>query len=60
MRPLPLAEYTTWRARFDVANRAMVDRQQQKEACYDLMERDLQLLGATAIEDRLQVSGVKS
>lgn len=63
MRTLVLAkrdllepEYNTWRAKFAIAMCAMVDRQEQKENCYNDIERNLVLLGATAIEDRLQVS----
>ena len=54
-RDLLEPEYNAWRARFAIAMCAMVDRQAQQEACYDLIERNLTLLGATAIEDRLQV-----
>ena len=42
---------------FDIANSSMIDRQALKEACYTRMERSLILSGATAIEDRLQVTG---
>ncbi len=48
-------EYRAWKVKFDEASAAMVDRQAKKEVCYDLLEKDFILIGATAIEDRLQV-----
>jgi magnesium-transporting ATPase (P-type) len=54
MRPLTDHDYQTWRIPFDEANSAMQDRQALKERTYDLIERDIVFVGATAIEDRLQ------
>ena len=56
-RPLSPEEYSAWKVQFDIANSSMIDRQALKEACYTRMERSLILSGATAIEDRLQVTG---
>jgi phospholipid-translocating ATPase len=48
-------EYRAWKVKYDEANASMVERQAKKEACYDLLENNFTLIGATAIEDRLQV-----
>jgi phospholipid-translocating ATPase len=55
MRPLSDDEYMRWLGTFEEANAAMENRQAKKEACYDVLERNFELIGATAIEDRLQV-----
>jgi len=47
-------EYLEWKAKYDQAAAAMVDRDEEKEKTYALMEKDILLLGATAIEDKLQ------
>ncbi|KAJ3037369.1 hypothetical protein HDV00_001735 [Rhizophlyctis rosea] len=53
-RRIPHAEYASWAERYHVAATSLTGRE---EACAQLaeeMERDLTLLGATAIEDKLQ------
>ena len=46
--------YEEWNQRYEEATVALQNREDRiAEAC-DEMERDLRLLGATAIEDRLQ------
>lgn len=47
-------EYQTWNKSHDLAAAAIVDREDKLEKVSDIMERDLTLLGGTAIEDRLQ------
>ncbi|KAF9556000.1 phospholipid-translocating ATPase [Agrocybe pediades] len=47
-------EYNAWNERYHEATVAMDDREGKIEAVSDELERDLRLLGATAIEDRLQ------
>ncbi|KAJ6501941.1 hypothetical protein C8R45DRAFT_1209601 [Mycena sanguinolenta] len=47
-------EYVTWNKRYEEATVAIDDREALVEAVSDEIEHDLRLLGATAIEDRLQ------
>ncbi|KAF2136624.1 uncharacterized protein K452DRAFT_322282 [Aplosporella prunicola CBS 121167] len=47
-------EYQTWNKEHDIAAAAVTDREAKLEEVSDVMERDLMLLGGTAIEDRLQ------
>mmetsp|Transcript_23528 Transcript_23528/g.69067 ORF Transcript_23528/g.69067 Transcript_23528/m.69067 type:complete len:986 (-) Transcript_23528:292-3249(-) len=47
-------EYLEWKAKFTTANAAIVERDEKLAAVYDEIERDFQLLGVTAIEDKLQ------
>ncbi|KAF8195975.1 phospholipid-translocating ATPase [Mycena galopus ATCC 62051] len=47
-------EYAAWSERYHEATIAMEDREEKIEAISDELERDLRLLGATAIEDKLQ------
>ncbi|XP_036067626.1 phospholipid-transporting ATPase IC [Oryzias melastigma] len=55
VRSVPEALWEQWRETLDlVAAMATAERDAQLEQLYDEMERDLQLLGVTAIEDRLQ------
>lgn len=53
-RELSILEYSNWCERYDRANVSMGDRQRELCETYELIERDLTLLGATAIEDKLQ------
>eukprot|EP01137_Pigoraptor_chileana_P025686 Opistho-2@95508 len=53
-RYLTAEEYAEWTVRFQLANRSLADRDQALDAVYELLESNLRLLGATAIEDRLQ------
>ena len=43
-----------WAVRHEAAQKAMVDRALALDAAAEAIERDLLLLGATAIEDKLQ------
>ncbi|KAJ6509889.1 phospholipid-translocating ATPase [Mycena vitilis] len=47
-------EYAAWSERYHDATVAMEEREEKIEAVSDEIERDLRLLGATAIEDKLQ------
>ncbi|KAK7560515.1 phospholipid-translocating P-type ATPase [Phyllosticta citricarpa] len=47
-------EYQEWNKRHDLAAAAVADREDKLEEVSDSIERDLWLLGGTAIEDRLQ------
>ena len=47
-------EYQAWNKEHDLAAAAIVDREDKLETVSDAIERDLTLLGGTAIEDRLQ------
>ncbi|XP_030624750.1 probable phospholipid-transporting ATPase IM [Chanos chanos] len=46
--------FEEWRHRHYVASTAMDNREEQLDAVYEEIEKDLQLLGATAVEDKLQ------
>lgn len=46
--------YEEWANRYHEATVSLDNREDQVEACADEIERELRLLGATAIEDRLQ------
>ncbi|KAL8859810.1 MAG: hypothetical protein Q9178_003642 [Gyalolechia marmorata] len=47
-------EYQIWNREHDLAAAAIIDREEKLEAVSDAIERELTLLGGTAIEDRLQ------
>lgn len=47
-------EYEEWSVRYNEATVALEDREEKITAVSDEIEHDLRLLGATAIEDRLQ------
>ena len=47
-------EYDEWSVRYNEAVVALEDREEKIAVVSDEIERDLRLLGATAIEDRLQ------
>ena len=53
-RELSEAEYKEWAVEHDVAAAAVQDRDDKLDAVADTIERELTLLGGTAIEDRLQ------
>jgi phospholipid-translocating ATPase len=47
-------EYASWNERYHEATVSQGDREGRVEAISNELEQDLRLLGATAIEDRLQ------
>jgi len=49
-------DYTTWNEIFQSATTSLTRRQEMIELAGELIERDLNLAGATAIEDKLQKS----
>eukprot|EP01138_Halocafeteria_seosinensis_P003273 gb/GECG01003348.1/.p1 GENE.gb/GECG01003348.1/~~gb/GECG01003348.1/.p1 ORF type:complete len:1398 (+),score=180.54 gb/GECG01003348.1/:1-4194(+) len=53
-RTLSLSEYREWKKDFDAANSLLTGRDEAKEKCYNRLEKELNILGATAIEDKLQ------
>ncbi|KAK9241216.1 hypothetical protein V1525DRAFT_334783 [Lipomyces kononenkoae] len=53
-RVLTEEEYMLWSREYDEAAAALVDREEKMEIAADRIERELTLLGGTAIEDRLQ------
>lgn len=53
-RELPKTEYETWRQIFHDAQTSIRERDEKIERACDLIERDLHMVGATAIDDKLQ------
>jgi phospholipid-translocating ATPase len=53
-RELSKEYYSKWCARHEIASAALGQREAKLEEVSDIIERELQLLGGTAIEDRLQ------
>lgn len=53
-KEIPEQEYQDWAARHELASQALQNREEQMESLADEIERDLYLIGGTAIEDRLQ------
>jgi len=51
---LTQAEFDSWKAAHHEAALALENREEKLDAVYDEIERGLELLGATAIEDKLQ------
>ncbi|KAI0748707.1 phospholipid-translocating P-type ATPase [Daedaleopsis nitida] len=51
---IPVDEYDAWAKRYHDATVSLANREEKTEAVSDEIEHDLRLLGATAIEDRLQ------
>ena len=43
-----------WKVKFQAASQALENREEEKSKCYELIEKNLFLIGATAIEDKLQ------
>lgn len=54
MREIPEDEYRKWSAIYDKAAATINGRSEAIDRASEMIERDLFLLGATAIEDRLQ------
>lgn len=53
-RFIPEADYVSWKKSYDEATTSLVDRQQRIEEAGDVIEQSFDLVGATAIEDKLQ------
>ncbi|KAG0792196.1 hypothetical protein G6F22_005934 [Rhizopus arrhizus] len=54
MREIPEDEYAHWSQVYEAASTTIVNRAEALDKAAELIERELFLLGATAIEDRLQ------
>eukprot|EP01124_Arcella_intermedia_P013940 TRINITY_DN20318_c0_g1_i1.p1 TRINITY_DN20318_c0_g1~~TRINITY_DN20318_c0_g1_i1.p1 ORF type:complete len:1088 (+),score=213.39 TRINITY_DN20318_c0_g1_i1:430-3264(+) len=54
-RILDPEEFNEWKQIFDVAQNSIEERKEKVEIAASLIEKDLNLLGATAIEDKLQI-----
>ncbi|KAI9011969.1 hypothetical protein CLU79DRAFT_709666 [Phycomyces nitens] len=54
MREIPIDEYTKWAEMYDKAATTLIDRADALDKVAELIEQNMQLLGATAIEDKLQ------
>ncbi|KAI1841589.1 hypothetical protein JX265_004681 [Neoarthrinium moseri] len=52
---IPAEEYRLWRKLYNDATTSLVDRQEKIEAAGEMIEQSLDLIGASAIEDKLQV-----
>ena len=46
--------YENWKERFHIASTSMENREEKVDAVYEEIEQNLKLIGATAIEDKLQ------
>lgn len=46
--------YSRWSKEYEAARSLLEGKQQRMEELHDEIEKDLQIIGATAIEDRLQ------
>lgn len=53
-RRIPQEEYSAWSLKYQEAQTAIERREQKCDAVAEEIERDLILMGATAIEDKLQ------
>ncbi len=54
IRDIPEAEYQSWDRIFHAANTNVENKQEEINKAAELIEQDLTLIGATAIEDKLQ------
>ena len=52
-RIVPEDEYQEWNDKFTQANQLMKGREEAKNECYNMIEKDLLLVGATCLEDKL-------
>lgn len=48
------AYFADWRRRYHAASTSLVDREDKVTAVYEEIEKNMTLIGATAIEDKLQ------
>lgn len=51
---IPISEYAGWKKVYQDATTSLVNRQERIEAAADIIEQGFDLLGASAIEDKLQ------
>ena len=53
-KTLTEAEYAAWNSSFTAAINSIFDREAKVDACAAALERDFNLVGSTALEDKLQ------
>jgi P-type E1-E2 ATPase len=53
-RPISPEEYTKWNDEYKLAQNALENREEKCDAVAEKIEKNLILMGATAIEDKLQ------
>ncbi|PRT56771.1 putative phospholipid-transporting ATPase DNF3 [Wickerhamiella sorbophila] len=53
-RFLNSSEYESWKVEYDAARASLVDRQKNIDRVSEVIERDFEITGITAIEDKLQ------
>jgi phospholipid-translocating ATPase len=53
-KTISASEYATWKQQYQDATTSLVDRQEKIEAVGEMIEHGFELLGASAIEDKLQ------
>uniref|UniRef100_A0A7S3LVN7 Phospholipid-transporting ATPase n=1 Tax=Palpitomonas bilix TaxID=652834 RepID=A0A7S3LVN7_9EUKA len=53
-RVLSPSEFADWKAKFDEASTSLTDREEKLMDIAEEIEKDMELVGATAIEDKLQ------
>ena len=53
-KTMTAAEYARWNAEYVEAMNSMSDREAKVTRCADLLEKDFDLVGSTALEDKLQ------
>ncbi|XP_052796931.1 phospholipid-transporting ATPase ID-like isoform X1 [Mya arenaria] len=54
VKDIPDSEYAAWSKKYKEASLAMENRDDKVDAVYEEIEQNMRLLGATAIEDKLQ------
>lgn len=54
-RELSQEEYKDWNLMYQAAATSLVDRDLLLDECGEMLEKDMEVVGATAIEDKLQV-----
>ena len=53
-KPILEEEYQEWKIKFDKANLALINRHQAIRDCAELLESDMDFLGVSGVEDKLQ------
>ncbi|KAI8095529.1 hypothetical protein BDF21DRAFT_406112 [Thamnidium elegans] len=54
MREIPVQEYQSWSTVYEAASTTLANRSEELDKAAEMIEKDMILLGATAIEDKLQ------
>lgn len=53
-RQVPLSEFLEWNKKYQLANRTLEGREEKLQTLQDELEKNFEIIGATAIEDKLQ------